>query len=62
MVYLLIGDEEWTTPRGEKAYTYFQDMEVVDAAKAFQQVRDLPQADRMSDLLYRMEVDRAAAR
>lgn len=61
MVFLLIADEEWTTPQGVKAYTYFQEMEPHEANKAFQQIMQLPRHDRMSDITYRMEVDRATA-
>jgi len=58
LVLNLIGDEDWTTPNGTKAYTYFQRLGKEEAFKEWRQIHQLPEGFRQRDLLERMEEDR----
>ena len=58
LVLNLIGDEDWTTPSGTKAYTYFQGLGRQDAIKEWRQIDQLPEGLRQRDILERMGEDR----
>lgn len=57
MLYCLIEDDEWETPRGVKAWTYFASMEILEAAREYRDIQLLDEGDRMGDIIYRMEME-----
>lgn len=58
LLHDLIGDEEWQTPNGTKAYTHFMKFTPQGAIKEWRQIHQLPEGFRQRDLLERMEEDR----
>jgi hypothetical protein len=58
----LIDDEEWETPTGEKAYSYFMNMPTADAWKEYDQIYQLPEGLRMRDLMERLDKEKGMYR
>lgn len=56
-VRTLIGDAEWETPAGVPAYTYFAVLDLDSAHKAYEEIYQLPEGDRMRDLMERLGED-----
>ncbi len=55
-VKALLG-EEWVTPQGTPAHTYFATLDLQGAHEAYEQIHELPEGDRMRDLLERLGED-----
>ncbi len=55
-VKALLG-EEWVTPQGTPAHTYFATLDLEGAHEAYEQIHELPEGDGMRDLLERLGED-----
>lgn len=56
-VKALLGDGEWETPSGTPAYSYFATLDLDAAHKAYEQLHELPEGERMRDLMERLGED-----
>ncbi len=55
-VKALLG-EEWVTPSGTPAHTYFATLDLQGAHEAYEQIHQLGEGDGMRDLLERLGED-----
>jgi hypothetical protein len=56
-VRALLGDGDWETPTGTPAYSYFATMDYREAMEAYEQIHQLPEGQRMRDLMERLGED-----
>lgn len=61
IVKSLVGERDWETPGGIPAYSYFAAMDLGSALAEYDQIHDLPEGDRMRDLMERLGEDGRAA-
>jgi len=53
----LLGDKEAQTPSGTPVYSYFATLDLQGAHRAYEQVYELPEGDRLRDLMERLGED-----
>ena len=53
----LVGDGEWATPSGTPAYVLFATQSVGGALEEYEQVFELPEGERMRDIMERLGED-----
>lgn len=56
-VKALLDDGEWATPMGTPAYSYFATLDLEGAHEAYEQLHELPEGERMRDLMERLGED-----
>ena len=56
-VEALLGDPDWETPSGTPAHSYFALLDLDGAHKAYEEIYQLPEGDRMRDLVERLGED-----
>ncbi len=60
-VKTLIGDGDWETPSGTPIYSYFATLDLAGAHEAYDELHQLPEGDRLRDLMERLGEDGRAA-